>query len=244
MTILKMFDKLDDIIYKPIELITDWAKEPLRRWEYGRREEDADNRLKREIERETAVNKIESEINRAEKEHEVNLSIKKETEVRRIIAEIEEWRSDQDFNRMQAVSEAIMKYQHELTKLNVNAMNAVGNMQLELRNKAQDMVYEKTVKYKELQDQAMNDAVADLKRIETEFPENETARNILTKAVDKRLANIIDTANNFILELNNDIKAINSNISLLANSGQKFIEEHLKQFQAVGFIDDNIKQLR
>lgn len=241
MTILKMFDKLDDIIYKPIELITDWAKEPLRRWEYRRREEAAGNNLRREIERETAANKIESEIKKAEKEHEVNLSIRKETEVRRIITEIEEWRKDQDFNRMEAVSEAIMKYQQELTKLNVNAINAIGNMQLELRNKAQDMVYEKAVKYKELQDQATNEAIADLKRIETEFPENEIARNILNKAVEQRLVNIIGTAHNFILELNNDIKEINSNISLLANSGQKFVEEHLKQFQAAGFIEDNIK---
>ena len=244
MGLLKMFDKLDDIIYKPIELITDWAKEPLRRWEHRRREEEADNILKREIERETAGNRIESEIRRAEKEHETDLSIRKETEIRRIIAEIEEWRNDQDFNRMKAVSEAMMEYQQELTKLNVNAMNAIGNMQLELRNKAQNMVYEKTVKYEQLQKQAKEEAMADLKRIETEFAENEVARNILNKSVEKRLLNIIETARNFILELNNDIKAINSNISLLANSGQKFIEEHLKQFQTVGFIGDNIRQLR
>lgn len=49
MSFWKMLDKLDDIIYKPIEMITDWAKEPLRRWEYKRKEEEADNQLKREI---------------------------------------------------------------------------------------------------------------------------------------------------------------------------------------------------
>jgi len=68
-----MFDKLDDIIYKPIELVTDWAKEPLRRWEH-----------KRNIEQERA--RIDAEIqNRIkEKEAEVDLVIKKKTEIRRI----------------------------------------------------------------------------------------------------------------------------------------------------------------
>ena len=30
MSLLDMFDKLDDIIYKPVDAICDWAKEPLR----------------------------------------------------------------------------------------------------------------------------------------------------------------------------------------------------------------------
>ena len=33
MSVLDMFDKIDDIIYKPIETICEWTKEPLRRWE-------------------------------------------------------------------------------------------------------------------------------------------------------------------------------------------------------------------
>ena len=31
-----MFDKLDDIIYKPIETICNWMQEPLRQFETGR----------------------------------------------------------------------------------------------------------------------------------------------------------------------------------------------------------------
>ena len=36
MAILDMFDKLDDILYKPVELICDWVHEPLRRMEHKR----------------------------------------------------------------------------------------------------------------------------------------------------------------------------------------------------------------
>ena len=36
MAVLDMFDKLDDIIYKPVETVCDWIKEPLRAFEHRR----------------------------------------------------------------------------------------------------------------------------------------------------------------------------------------------------------------
>jgi hypothetical protein len=264
--LLGMFDKLDDIIYKPIELVTDWAEEPLRNWEHQRSKEREEHNLKLEIERqnlqhkleqerqnndlqrkikeETEKTKIDAEIARLNKTHETELQIKKETEVVRIIAEIESLRKDQDFQRMKAVSEAIIKFQQELTHLNVDAISAIGNLQLDLREKAQKLVYEHTIKYKELQDQAMQDAMNDLIRIEKQFGENEMAKTILITAIDKRLANVIDTASYFLQELNSDIKSLNQNIDMLASSGQKFIERHLEQFHSLGFSQEEIKQLK
>lgn len=243
MSLWDKIGKLGEIITKPIDLLTDWGREPLRSREHNRSEASKDNELKRDIERRTAEMKISSEIGIKEKEAETDLAIKKETEVVRIIAEIEEWKKDQDFSRMKAVSETIMKYQQELTRLNVNAINAIGNMQLELRERAQNLVYEKTIKYKELQDIALREAAEELKKIETEFADNEAAKNILINAVDRRLSNIIDTAHNFLIELNSDIKLLNNKISLLSDNGQKFIERHLDQFHLIGFSSGNIKQL-
>lgn len=232
MSFLNMFDKLDDIIYKPIEAITDWAKEPLKQWEH-----------KRDLEKQTALLNAESENKIKENESRVNLAIKKETEIKRILAEIEEYKKDKEFERMKAVSEAIMKYQQELTKLNVNAINAIGHMQLDLREKAQALVYDKTIKYKELQDSAFREAAEDLKRIENDFSGNEIAKEILVKAVDKRLANIIDTAHNFLLELNADMKLLNQNISILADKGQIFIEHHLDKFHMIESTAKEIKRI-
>ncbi|MGI6446035.1 MAG: hypothetical protein ACOX2I_10075 [Candidatus Ozemobacteraceae bacterium] len=227
-----MFDKLDDIIYKPIEAITDWAKEPLKRWEH-----------KRDLEKQTALINAESENRIKENEASVDLAIKQETEIKRILVEIDEYKKDKEFERMKAVSEAIMKYQQELTKLNVNAINAIGHMQLDLREKAQALVYDKTIKYKELQDSAFGEAAEDLKRIENDFSDNEIAKEILIKAVDKRLANIIDTAHNFLLELNADIKLLNQNISILADKGQIFIEQHLDKFHMIEETAKEIKRI-
>jgi hypothetical protein len=315
--VLGMFDKLDDIIYEPIKLVTDWAREPLRTREHHRAKETEEHNLKLEIERqklqhkleqeslkskqerqennlklqiqieqekrqsekerqennlnieikkqnlqhkleqerqdndlqrkikeETEKTKIDAEIRMKEKSHETELAIKKETEVVRIITEIETLKKDQDFQRMKAVSEAISQFQKELNCLNVDAISAIGHLQLDLREKAQKLVYEHTIKYKELQDQAMQDAMNDLIRIEKQFGENEMAKTILITAIDKRLANVIDTASYFLQELNSDIKSLNQNIDMLASSGQKFIERHLEQFHSLGFSQEEIKQLK
>ena len=244
MNFLNMFDKLDDIIYKPVELITNWAHEPLKSREHKRREESADRELQREIERKTAEQRITSEIKMKEREQEANLEIKKETEVVRIIAELEEWKKDQDFKRMKEVSEAIIKYQKALTQLNVNAANAIGNMQIDLRDKAQDLVIEKTEKYRDLQKRATKEAREEFKKIETDFGNNEVARNFLNEAVGTRLIGIIKAAENFINELNDDFRSINKNIDLLTQSGQRFIERHLAQFQTLGFSDEDVKRLK
>lgn len=241
MAFFDMFDKLDDIIYEPIKLITDWAREPLKTREHNRNLEKETNiantnakieREKLELESNLRNNalELESNLRNNELELQANLKIKKETEVHRIISEINELQKDKDFQRMKLVSESIMRYQQQLTTLNVNAINAIGTMQLELREKAQDLVYNKTIKYKELQDKAIYEAGEDLEKILEKFPDNERMQDILIKAVDKRLSNVIDTAQNFLLELNEDIKLLNKSINSLAEGGQKFIEKHLDSF--------------
>ena len=228
-SILKMFDKLDDIIYKPIETVTEWAKEPLRDKQHKRdmAEKEKDATLAQEM-----------------AAHKLTLKIKKETEIIRVIAEIEELKKNEEFKRMKAVSEAIIKFQKELTQLNVDAINSIGNIQLGLRENAQKLVYERTIKYKELQDLAMQEAMRDLQKIDEIFGENEMSKKILINAVDKRLANIIDTAYSFLQELNTDIRKLNQNIDILVSNGDKFIKDHLSQLRASGFSSDQIKRLK
>jgi hypothetical protein len=236
-----MFDKLDDIVYAPIKLVTDWAGEPLKKSAHRREMEAREKENELEIKKETEVTRILMEIEQCKKEKENELAIKKETEVTRILMEIEQCKKDRELERMKAVSEAIMKYQQELTHLNVQAISSIGHMQLDLRDRAQTLVYERTIKYRELQDSAFKEAEEDLKRIERDFSDNSMAREILIKAVDQRLANIITTAHNFLLELNADIKLLNQSISILADKGQFFIEQHLDKFHVV---DSTLQEVR
>ena len=82
-----------------------------------------------------------------------------------------------------------------------------------------------------------------MKRIEKDFSNNEVAKNILLKAIDKRLANIINTAKIFLLELNEDIKSLNQSINCLTEHGQIFIENHLKQFHLIESPSEVIRQI-
>jgi hypothetical protein len=224
--LLNMFDKLDDIIYKPIELVTDWAKEPLRSFEHKRIQDAEEQKLIRDKD----LLEKESEIKLKEKEKEFEFQIRKETEVIKILTEIEEWKKDEEFRRNKDISEAIIKFQQDLQKINRDAINCMGNMQLELREKAQKLVYEKTVSYKDLQRLATQEAMEDFKKINEEFKDDEFVREILGESIRLRLSNIINTAHNFLLELNKDIGLLNSNIDLLTKSGQNFIQEHLSNF--------------
>lgn len=226
----KLGGALIDCVNKPIDALCEWVTEPLESRRHNRSESARASVHQREVELQESRIKAESEAKIREKEAEVEHEVKRVKEIQQAIAEIDEWKKDKEFERMKKTTEAIMSYQEQLTKLNVNAINAIGHMQLELRERAQSLVYEKTIQYKELQDLAMQDAIADLQRIEDQFADNDRAKDILTSAVDKKLANVIDTAQNFLLELNRDIKSLNEGINLLADKGQSFIENHLDHF--------------
>lgn len=237
-TVLK---KIVGIISDPVDILTDWAREPLKRWEHKRNQDALDKTLQRELEAKTYEKKLDSELRTKEAEQSAIMDVYRQTEVIRIVAEIEEVKKDKHIERMKATSDAIRKYQQELVRINTDAIQSIGMMQLDLRAKAQNMVLEKTMKYKELQDIAINDAINDMTRIDAITDERQ--KDILIKAVDKRLANIIDTANNFLAELSNDIRLINHNITLLSSSGQSFIQRHLEQFHVLGFGDAQLKLL-
>lgn len=72
----------------------------------------------------------------------------------------------------------------------------------------------------------MNDFI----RIEDKFGDNERAKDILIRAVDTKMGNIIHTSTRFLEELNRDIVSLNQSIDRLTNQGQKFIENHLERF--------------
>lgn len=282
--------RLGDVLIKPVDLLCEWGKEPLKRAEHRRSEESKDKDIQRDIERESGVQRAlsdqklketqfltdleikqrteiarvnmeidqvgkdkEFERSQREKQHEAdiqksiseqkiiraehltNLKIKRETEVIRIIAEIEQLKKDKEFERMKAVSDAMMRYQNELTRINVEAVEAIGSMRIELQKKAYDLIHEKTRQYAELQDLAFKQAADQLNTIDSNLAMSDSAKEILRMSVAKKLAGVVDNATRFIEQLNYDMQSINKDISFITSSGQGFIERHLSQFQVIGF---------
>lgn len=279
--------KLGDVLLSPVNLLCDWGREPMRRFEHNRQQQNLDKQVQREIEREVGTQrelsrlkqeekelsttlhirreteiarinaeteqlklgnqlKTQQELSRLKQEEDessTNLHIRRETEIVRIIAEIEQLKKDKELERMKAVSDAMMKYQQELTRINVDAVNAIGSMRIDLQRKAYELIHEKTQQYAELQDRAIQQAQDQLSRIDGDSAMTDSTKNILRNAVDKKLAGIIDNALRFIDQLNVDIQYISKDINLITSSGQSFIERHLSQFQVIGFSDDAIRKL-
>jgi len=228
-------------ISKPIEVLCDWASEPLKAREHDRNESAQNSAHQRNIDTLTAQSRSEHEFKIQEKELEhklkseektleVELEVRRVREIEKAVAEIQEWKKEKDFERMERTTAAIALYLEQLTKLNIETINAIGHMQLELKERAQQLVYDKTIQYKTLQDTAIEEAMNDFLRIEEKFGDNERARDILIKAVDTKLGNIIATSTRFLEELNRDIVNLNESIDKLTNQGQRFIENHLERF--------------
>lgn len=199
------------------------------------KEQEALTKLQIEIAQSQAeIDRLGSEQKMLEMELSTNLQIKRETEIVRIITEIEQLKKDKEFERMKAVSDSMMAYQIELTRINVEAVEAIGSMRIELQRKAYDLIHEKTERYNELQNRALQQAQDQLERIEGNPNMSEVSRNIMINAVDKKLAGIIDNATRFIVQLNDDMQLISKDINLITTSGQNFIQRHLEQFQLIG----------
>ena len=199
------------------------------------KEQEALTKLQIEIAQSQAeIDRLGSEQKMLEMELSTNLQIKRETEIVRIITEIEQLKKDKEFERMKAVSDSMMAYQIELTRINVEAVEAIGSMRIELQRKAYDLIHEKTERYNELQNRALQQAQDQLERIEGNPNMSEVSRNIMINAVDKKLSGIIDNATRFIVQLNDDMQLISKDINLITTSGQDFIQRHLEQFQLIG----------
>ena len=211
----------------PVGVLEEWAQEPLRIWEFKRQEEAKDRDLQREIKRQTEAQRIQSEIAKDEASHKADLEIRMQTEINRINAETEEWQKDKQLERQTKVLDAIKKYQKELMELNTNTIRAIGEMDIDLRRKAQDLVLEKTKEYKLLQDEAQQEAEQEIERIVQKYASNERVMNIMLTATEAKLTNIIESCSRFMHELSDDIQKMNENINLLTQRGQSFVYNQL-----------------
>lgn len=245
MSILSAVGKVFKTISGPLGILEDWATEPLKRWENNRDQANLDRDVEREIRRQTGVETVKSELRRQEAEHNTNLEIRMQTEIARINAETEQWTKDQEFQRMKDVAEAVTHYRERLTELQLNTIRAIGNMDIELRAKAQDLILSKTREYKALQDQAQKDAEAEFERILDKFSGNERIMDIMITNAQKKLASVIEGTSQFLLGLNEDIQKMNHNIDTITQSGQDFIDRQIEsQFNSLSLPNGNIKQIQ
>lgn len=221
--LMGVLDKLVSIVYRPIELVADWASEPLK-----------NSALEREVEAAKKKGIAQAEIDKIILTHQYELKIKQETEIARIYMELEQLKKDKELSRQKEVSDAIMEYQKQLTRMNIDAVNAIGNMQLDLRTKAQALMQEKTQEYRAIQTEAHQQARQELKEINEDFPDSEryaVEREMMMDSIKSRLTSVITAAQHFLNALNDDIRVINTSITVLTERGQDEILKQIERFQ-------------
>jgi len=252
MGILSAVGKVFKVVTGPLGVLEDWAKEPLKRWGNKREQENQDKAVERELRMKTGeeqiksqmrqeearqqaeLEKTKSELRMKEEEQKANLQIRMQTEINRINQETEQLAKDKDFERMKNVAEAVVRYRERLTELQLNTIRAIGEMDIELRAKAQDLILSKTREYKQIQDQAQHDAEDEFTRIIEKFSGNERVLDIMITNAEKKLASVIDSTSQFLLGLNEDIQKMNNNIDMITRSGQAFIDRQIEsQFNSL-----------
>ncbi len=264
MGFLSFVKSVGNALTKPIEVLSDWASEPLKRWENKRDQENKDRDVERIIRQETGKEKVlsqirrqeareASELRRIEAEEDANLQIRMQTEINKINAETEQWTKDQEFKRMKAVADAVIEYKMKLTELQTNTISTIGSMSIELRAKAQELILTKTQEYRAIQDQAVKDAEDEFERIESKFAGNERIYNIMITASEEKLSSVIKSTSKFLEALSEDIQNLNKSIDQITQSGQKFIDRQIEnQFnrlsqgttaQVIEFENDEQKRL-
>lgn len=211
----------------PIGILEDWAKEPLKRWDNKRKEDSKNRDVEREIRKQTGVAEVQARLEQENNSHRADLEIRMRTEINRFNAETEQWAKDKEFQRMQHVAEAMAQYKERLMDSNLRTVRAIGEMDIELRSKAQALILEKTQQYRTIQKQATEDAESEFERIQTKFGSNERILNIMISNSEKKLASIIDATSKFLDELSIDIQNMNKNIDRLIQIGHEHVLSQL-----------------
>ena len=140
-------------------------------------------------------------------------------------AELDDMVARKEIERNSLVMEAIANYQRTMAECTVSIGNAIGNMSIELRERATALVEDKQRQYSALQEAAMDKATAQFEKIYEKFPTESRARTIMENAVEKQLNNIIETSDRFMRTIDADFSKMMDSVQRIAegtmtNAGQ------------------------
>lgn len=224
MAFLDMFDKLDDIVYEPIKAICEWAGEPLKRFDHKR----ATEAKAQEAEIELSKKQQDAELEMWKKQQAVIINA---TE-KELDANIADFIAMKEIERNKKIVEAIKEYRRSMIEDAKDIADSLSHMEISLVAEAHDLFIEKTKEYKALQDKAMKECDDQLEEIGVRFANNERVRIRREDMVLDAAADIVDAAKEFISELKEDIKRINTNNTNRVNKATEVADKMLEKMGA------------
>lgn len=247
MGVTSVIGKVFKTVTGPLGVLEDWAKEPLKRWENNRQQQNADREVERRIREQTGVESVRSQLRREEAEHQTSLEIKMQTDIARINAETEQWAKDKEAARSKELAEAAIEFIKQSGKLLSDIQSEFGNMNLELREKAQNFILEKTREFKAEAKEAFIDSMEEVKMIKENFPDDKEMEKMYIEDSRDRYRSFFTTTTEFIVNLKDELKNMNQSIDRLTISGQNNINRIINSFSstmALPQADSNIKHIQ
>lgn len=219
---MRMFDKLDDIIYEPVRLVCDALRQPLKNADAKNARQDKE--LEARLARDAEAFAVEMYLNKKKGEAEIELTKRQRQ------AEIESMIADNELARNAKIVEAVKKYQEDLGRVSAVLLSSIGAMQLDLRDKAQALCLKKTREYKALQDEAMDQMLTRMEEIEQKFPEGTTRTMMQERVIDQNVS-IVNRADEFISMLAKDMEQLSQNFNAIAIQSAATTERLLSPMQ-------------
>ena len=185
--VLGLFDKVDDIVYEPVKAISEWAKEPLKRFQHNREMKDQ---------------KLQQQLAQEDREHIADLEIslrKRHVEIDQMIAEYNDIHAEK-------MVEALKNYQLTLANASAEIVENIGRMSNELRAMASERVEETRKKLLEEIEMINEKSNKQLKKAKEDFGEDS---DIFKKKLDVIISqeiNLVEIAEGFISDLRDDLK--------------------------------------
>jgi hypothetical protein len=220
---LGMLDKLDDIVYEPVKLVCDGLRQPLKQIDAANERKKMEMEAK--LQREAEAFAIEMQIHQKREEAEIELDIRQRH------AEIDDMIADKEFERNQKIVEAIKQYQEDLSNAAAKLLQCIGSMNIELRDRAHRMCIDKTRKYKEIQEEAMDQMMARMEQIHERFPEPSPARTMMEGLVSEQAGMIVTRANEFLHVMTQDMQQLSQNFDAIAKEAVDMVKKQLSPLQ-------------
>lgn len=221
MAFLDMFDKLDDIVYEPMKAICTWMTEPLKEFEAKRNSKAAAQAA--QIEMDKRGQEVDIEIRRAES------AARLEMEKKKWDADLDDFIKIKEIQRNERVLEAIKAYRRSLIEEASSIADNLSHMNMSLVAEAHELVLQKTKDYKALQDEASKQCDEQLVEVQRLFANNPMILEKRVNMIINQATNIIEAAEAFISQLNEDIKLININNNARVDAATKAADSILSR---------------
>lgn len=177
MKILGIFDKVDDIIYVPLNLACDWLRQPLKQLENSNDLKKMEYAQKLEKE----LKQFELDLDVQKKRQEMELSI----DEKRSYVEIDNLIQEVAIQRQEEMMQLEMKYRTELAELNAKMTRVMSEMQAEAINALLTLVEEKKKSYLDIQKAYRKELTDTVKELQELGMDKETTNPILIDGLKK-----------------------------------------------------------